>query len=307
MKILITGGAGFIGSSLANHLCKEHEVTVVDSLFLGDQKNLDKKVTFIKEDVRNPNGLENIFSKKFDYVFHLAAISSAPMYLDGKEPDPRVWVDVNIGGFTNVIELCRKTGVKKLVYASTSSIYSGNPLPFSESQKITPKTFYETTLYCREFIADTYMRMHGFPSVGLRYFAVYGYNERHKGVYANLISQFLWDMLENKPPVIYGDGSQTRDFTFISDIVDATILAMKTDMNGVYNVGTGKNYTAGELIKIMNHVIGKDIKPKYITNPLKNYVANTLADITKIKAYGFRPKISLEEGIRLLYKFYTEK
>ncbi len=301
MKILVTGGAGFIGSSLANRFYESgHDVTAVDNLFLGRKENLSGGVKFFEASVTDFKRMNEIFSKGFDYVFHMAAISSAPMYLDGKEPSPARWTDVNITGFVNVLKLALEHGVKKTIYASTSSIYSGNPLPYSEDQKIVPKTMYEVTLYAREFMAEVFRRMHNLSTAGLRFFAVYGYNELHKGKYANLVSQFIWAMKKGESPVIYGDGTQTRDFVFIDDVIQANILAMSTGMEGVFNVGTGKSCTANEMVKIINRLSGTDIQPQYINNPLKNYVDHTLADISKIKKYGFEPKVSLEQGISLL-------
>jgi UDP-glucose 4-epimerase len=304
MNILVTGGAGFIGSNLANTLAaKGHKVVVADNLFLGSVDNLTDKVIFEKVDVTDTTALENLFKTySFDYAFHLAALSSVAMYTDGRAPDPSQWFDVNIGGFVNVAKLCLKHGVKKLVYASTSSLYSGNPLPYHEEQTIRPSTLYETSMYYREIIADTFKKMHGLKAVGLRFFSVYGPNEQHKGVYANLVSQFLWAMKKGEQPVIYGDGSQTRDFTHVSDIVQSFELAVSTDMNGVFNVGTGKSYSINELIDMLNEMLGTSVKPKYIINPLKNYVSHTLADISKIQAFGFRPKVSLENGLTELVK-----
>ncbi|MBI2971134.1 MAG: NAD-dependent epimerase/dehydratase family protein [Candidatus Aenigmarchaeota archaeon] len=302
MRILVTGGAGFIGSSLANSLSERgHEVTVIDNLFLGRKENIAKGVSFFPLSVTDRPKLHELFMKGgFDYVFHLAAISSAPMYVDGKAPDPADWTDVNVTGFTNILNASLASGVKKVIYASTSSVYSGNPLPYTEDQKIEPKTMYEVTLYVRELIADVFRRTHGMKLAGLRYFAVYGFNETHKGSYANLVSQFLWAMKKGQEPFIYGDGTQTRDFLFINDALEANILAMTTPMEGVFNVGTGTSYTLNELVALINETLGTDIQPLYKQNPLKNYVEHTLAGISKIKKFGFTPKVSLEQGIRLL-------
>lgn len=299
MNILVTGGAGFIGSNIANSFASEgHKVVAVDNLFLGTQKNLSDSVIFEKVDVTDASGLSRLFETySFDYVFHLAALSSVAMYTDGRAPDVSQWFEVNTVGFVNVAKLCIKYKVKKLVYASTSSLYSGNPLPYHENQPIRPSTIYESSMYCREPIAESLGKVHGLKSVGFRFFSVYGPNEQHKGVYANLVSQFLWDIKKGVQPVIYGDGSQTRDFTHVSDIVQSFELAISTDMSGVFNVGTGKSYSINELIAMLNRMLGTSIKPKYIINPLKNYVSHTLADVSKIKAFGFKPKVTLEQGL----------
>jgi UDP-glucose 4-epimerase len=258
VKVLVTGGAGFIGSNLANslinevgedktsyrtknsptveanesHLKDESDVrgcTVIalDDLSLGTPSNLSKNVRFVNGSVMNYDLVLEL-TKDCDYIFHQAALSSSPMFVD----DPRQGMDVNIMGFMNVMEAAKRNNVKKVIYASSSSLYNGLPTPYRESDNIRPKTFYESSFYCRETIAQTYRLEYGLESIGLRYFSVYGPNEKHKGRFANNISQFIWDMAENrKSPVIYGDGSQSRDFTFVEDVVQANILAMRKKPN----------------------------------------------------------------------------
>lgn len=302
MNVLITGGAGFIGSNLANTLAAQgHSVTAVDNLFLGRKENLNDRVRFYEMSVMNRDAMTKIFQEKnFDYVFHLAAFSSNPMF----RPSPLEGLNVNIIGFSNIIELCKKFGVKKLIYASTSSIYSGSEPPFLEDMPVKPKIHYEVSFYARELIARAYKQDFGFDSAGLRFFSVYGFNERHKGEFANLISQFIWSMKQNKQPVIYGDGEQTRDFIFISDVVDAIILATESKMSGVFNVGTGRSHSLNTVVDLINKSLCSDIKAEYMDNPLKNYVYNTQADTTKIKKFGYSPKTTLENGIKKLVKHY---
>lgn len=258
MKLLVTGGAGFIGSNLANSLVNEVEedktsyrtnksptvetneshlrdesdvrgctVIALDDLSLGTPSNLSKKVRFANGSVMNYDLVLEL-TKDCDYIFHQAALSSSPMFVD----DPRLGMDVNLMGFMNVMEAAKRNNVKKVIYASSSSLYNGLPTPYRESDNIRPKTFYESSFYCRETIAQTYRLEYGLDSIGLRYFSVYGPNEKHKGRFANNISQFIWDMAEKgKSPVIYGDGSQSRDFTFVEDVVQANILAMRKKPN----------------------------------------------------------------------------
>lgn len=258
MKLLVTGGAGFIGSNLANSLVNEVEedktsyrtnksptvetseshlrdesdvrgctVIALDDLSLGTPSNLSKKVRFANGSVMNYDLVLEL-TKDCDYIFHQAALSSSPMFVD----DPRLGMDVNLMGFMNVMEAAKRNNVKKVIYASSSSLYNGLPTPYRESDNIRPKTFYESSFYCRETIAQTYRLEYGLDSIGLRYFSVYGPNEKHKGRFANNISQIIWDMAEKrKSPVIYGDGSQSRDFTFVEDVVQANILAMRKKPN----------------------------------------------------------------------------
>ena len=302
MSILVTGAAGFIGSSLANELnAKGHDVIALDNLFLGKKENLSEGVEFRKASVMNLAVLRNIFeTSNIDYVFHFAALSSNPMF----RPSPLDGMNVNIIGFSNIAEMCKDFNTKKLVYASTSSLYSGNHPPHKETDSVAPKIHYETTFYARELIAQAYFREFGLKSAGMRYFSVYGYNEMHKGEFANLITQFIWGIRKGRQPVIYGDGEQARDFVFIDDVTQANILAMKTGMEGVFNVGTGKSHSINEIIKIIRGKMDVGIKPKYVRNPLKNYISHTQADISKIRQFGYEPKISVEEGIELLIKHY---
>ncbi|HEV2877369.1 MAG TPA: NAD-dependent epimerase/dehydratase family protein [Nitrososphaeraceae archaeon] len=258
VKVLVTGGAGFIGSNLANSLINEVEedktsyrtnnsptveaneshfkdesdvtgytVIALDDLSLGSPSNLSKNIRFVNGSVMNYDLVLEL-TKDCDYIFHQAALSSSPMFVD----DPRQGMDVNIMGFMNVMEAAKRNNVKKVIYASSSSLYNGLPTPYRESDNIRPKTFYESSFYCRETIAQTYRLEYGLDSIGLRYFSIYGPNEKHKGRFANNISQFIWDMAENrKSPVIYGDGTQSRDFTFVDDVVQANILAMRKKPN----------------------------------------------------------------------------
>ena len=299
-SVLVTGGCGFIGSNLANRLAEGgNRVIALDDLSLGVVSNLDEGIEFVKGSVLDSQLVQDLVSR-VDFIFHQAAKSSSPMFRD----DPRQGINVNIMGFMNVMEAVRKANNNciKVVYASSSSIYNGLPSPFNENQTITPKTFYESSFYGREMMARSYWLEYGIKSVGLRYFSVYGKNEKHKMNFANNISQFLWDMKMNVSPVIYGNGLQTRDFTNVSDVVNANILASIGHIDfGVYNVGTGKSHSFNDVIAILNKELGKNIKPRYIENPIKNYVGETLADITFAKRdLGFVAEVSVEEGIKNL-------
>jgi len=304
MKILVTGGAGFIGSNLAEKLAEDHEVTVLDDLYLGSKKNINGAgVEFVEGSVMNEELVSKV-CKNCDYIFHNAAMSSSPMFKE----QSKLGMEVNVMGFMNVMKAAKDNGTKKVVYASTSSLYSGNPLPYSEIQPVTAKTFYEASFRTREIVAQTYYFENDVSSIGLRYFSVYGPKEAHKGQYANNISQFLWDMMKGKPPVIYGDGSQRRDFTFVNDVVSANILAMRSKINfGVFNVGTGIGTSFRDLIALINKLMGTSIEPTYVENPIRNYVQDTIADLSLVtKSLGYRPQWTLEKGIRFLIDYYNK-
>lgn len=303
MKLLVTGGAGFIGSNIANNLSREKHTAVValDDLSLGRPINLSQSVKFVTGSVMDYE-LTLEISKGCDYIFHSAAKSSSPMFKN----DPREGVDINALGFMNVMESAKRNQVKKVIFASSSSIYNDLPIPFKESQTITPKTFYEASFYCREILAKSYYLENGLNSIGLRYFSVYGPNEKHKGKFANNISQFLWTMTNGDSPIIYGDGTQTRDFTFVDDVVQANILALQSEGRefGIYNIGTGIETSFSRIVEIINQHLGTDIRGVYVDNPIKNYVQKTKADISLAKSeLGYDAKWrSVEDGIAALIK-----
>jgi len=308
MKVLVTGGAGFIGTNLVNKLIRDgHEVVVLDDMFLGRPDNLSdlpkRKLKLIRASVTDYATVLNA-SKGCDAIFHLAARSSAPIC----EDDPRDATNVNVGGFVNVLQAAKFHGIKKVIYASTSSLYNGMAPPHREDMQVTPKTVYEATMYAREIYARMYYESYGIEAVGMRFFSVYGPYEKHKQQYANVITQFLWAVMNGEQPVIYGDGTQTRDFIFVDDVVDAMIKAMYADDVGgeVFNVGTGTSHTFNDVIELISKVTGLDVKPKYIPNPIRRYVYHTRADIRKAKKYlGFRARTTLHNGIKMLYSFYS--
>lgn len=300
MKIIVTGGCGFIGSNLVERLVKDgYSVVVFDNLHTGNLENIKGlDVEFFNE----PYGKITDLVPEADVVFHLGIPSSSPMYKE----NPRL-----VGGAINdaieIFEYAKKTGCK-VVYASSSSIYNGNKIPYREDMPIYVTDFYTECRYAIERLAKLYNILYGVKSVGLRFFSIYGPKERYKGKYANIVSQFLWAMQRDEPPIIFGDGTQTRDFTHVYDVVDALILAWKKDFEcEIFNVGTGVAYSFNEVVELINKILGKNIKPIYKPNPIKNYVYHTLADTTKAeKMLGFKAKISLEEGLASLAKELSE-
>ncbi|CAD6493749.1 MAG: ADP-L-glycero-D-manno-heptose-6-epimerase [Candidatus Argoarchaeum ethanivorans] len=292
MNVLVTGGAGFIGSNLVYELSKKHDVTVLDNFHTGIADNLKDKITVVNDSSRNIGDRFSNADIDIDAIFHLGIPSSSPMYKENP-----MLVGSAINDAMNVFEFAKKTGAK-VVFASSSSLYNGLPTPNKEDMDVMVADYYTEARFGIERVAELYHKLYGISVVGLRFFSVYGPNERAKGIYANIISQFLWEMQDGKIPVIYGDGKQTRDFVFVSDVVRACILAMETDVSGIFNVGTGVSHSFNDVVNLLNNALGTDIKPQYIENPVKNYVAHTLADLTKVKtAIGFRSKYSLEEGI----------
>ncbi len=207
-------------------------------------------------------------------------------------------VSTNVIGFVNLLEACRENRVKKIIFASSSSIYGNNPIPLREDQKVSPPNFYASTKLAMEHLAENFSLNYDLPWVGFRYMSVYGPHEKAKGKFANLVSQFLWKVREGKSPEIYGDGEQKRDFTYVRDVVKANLLAMEKG-GGVFNLGSGDNYSLNELVSVLNNLLDKAVKPKYVENPIKGYIYDQLADLTKVKKeLGYEPEYSLEDGIK---------
>lgn len=298
-KILVTGGAGFIGSNFCNLSKNKYEVIALDNLFLGDKRNLTPGIPFILGDACKVKDLNKV--GPVDYVVHLAGTSSAPMFMD----DGLIKGYINsIESFLTVLEWARKNGTKKVIYASTSSLYGNNPLPLTEDQHVTPLNHYAVTKQVYEHAAACYNKIHpDMDIIGFRFMSVYGPNEEAKGMYANLVSQFCWDMARGLSPVIYGDGSQTRDFTNVRDVVQGITLAIESEKKlgaDVFNIGTGRATTLNEIVDALKKAFDNGVDATYIENPVKEgYVQGQWADITKItEVLGYEPTVKLEEGIK---------
>ena len=295
-KFLVTGGAGFIGSNLVKGLVKDgYRITVVDNLTtgsLGNLKTVKNKIRFIKAssgDVLSIRGLRDL-----DGIFHLGIPSSTPFYKENRKLTGEA-----ISDFISILEFAKRENCK-IVFASSSSVYNGNKIPYREDMPVLIKDFYAEARYAMERIGRLYNDFFGVKCAGLRFFSVYGEGEESKKNVANLVSQFLWLMKKNKKPVIYGSGSQERDFICVGDAVRGLKMAMASDIEyGTFNLGTGKSCNLNELIKILNKILNKNIRPIYIKNPVKNYMDKQMADTAKArKILGFKAKISLEQGIR---------
>ena len=300
-RILVTGGAGFIGSNLANRLVSDNDVIAVDDCYLGDPNNLTEDVEFVETSV-----LDNDYPADVDVVFHLAALSSRNMH----ENDPQRGCRVNVEGFVNTVERARKAGCETVIYATTSSIYGSRTEPSPESMDVEAHTAYEASKLARERYAEYYANHHDMNMVGLRFFSVYqgfGGNEEHKGKYANTVAQFADAIANGEAPELFGDGSQTRDFTHVDDVVRACELAADHELTGVYNVGTEEAYSFNEMVAMINDALGTDIDPEYIECPFDGYVHDTMADASKFRAAtGWEPEIDFEEGVERVCEPYLE-
>ncbi|WP_227357614.1 NAD-dependent epimerase/dehydratase family protein [Haladaptatus salinisoli] len=300
-RALVTGGAGFIGSNLANHLAEKNEVIAIDDGYLGTPENLDETVEFHEQSV-----LEDDLPTDVDVVFHLAALSSYKMH----EENPTKGARVNVEGFVNTVEQARNDDCDTIVYASTSSIYGSRTEPSPEYMDVKARTGYEASKLSRERYGEYFANHYDMNVAGMRFFSVYqGYGgaEEHKGEFANIIAQFADEIANGKSPEIYGDGSQTRDFTHVSDIVRGLELAAENELTGIYNLGTGTSYDFDTVVEYINRELGTNVEPTYVENPISEdvYVHDTKADVTKFKnATGWKPKINFKDGVRQVCEQY---
>ena len=298
-RVLVTGGAGFIGSTLANRLADDNDVIAVDDTYLGTPENLADDVEFVEASV-----VDDDYPADVDVLFHLAALSSRNMH----EEDPQRGCRVNVEGFVNAVERARREGCETVVYASTSSIYGSRTEPSPERMDVAAHTAYEASKLARERYAEYYANHHDMAMAGLRFFSVYqgfGGNEEHKGKYANTVAQFADAIANGDAPELFGDGTQTRDFTHVRDVARACELAADHELTGVYNVGTGDAYSFNRMVELINDALGTDVDPVYIECPFDGYVHDTLADATKFReATGWEPEIGFEEGVELVCEPY---
>ncbi len=293
-KVLITGAAGFVGRHLVR-TCLAHGWDVIG---IDVRTGAEDGSEIVRADLLDRPALARLL-RDVDDVFHEGAVSSSPMF----EPDPSHGVEVNVMGGLYLLQASAEAGVKRFVYASTSSLYGSLPVPWREDMAIpAPPNAYAASKLAFEYLAKVYTLRGELDTVGLRYFSIYGPGEVVKGSYANMISQFLWAMKKGDRPVIYGDGEQTRDFTFVDDVVRANLLALETKSVGeIFNVGTGRETSVNQTVQTLSELLGGSVKPRYVPNPIKNYVHRTRADISKAEKFlGFKATISFDEGVRRL-------
>jgi len=301
LSTLVTGGAGFIGSNLVEELLAAGEdVVVLDNMHTGSPENLkglEGNQRLIQGSCNDLPGMD----LHPERIYHLGIPSSSPMY----KKNPYL-VGEALNGFTAVFELAKKSG-SRVVYASSSSLYNGLLPPHREDMTIRVADYYTEARLAMERMAELYNQLYNVDSVGMRFFSVYGPKETAKKQYANMVTQFLWEMQDAKTPIIFGDGLQTRDFTYVKDVTRALQLAMQSDYHGILNVGTGKAYTFNQTIDILNKAMGLDVKAQHVPNPIKNYVLHTLSDTTKSeKVLGFKARFNLMDGVKELLKSYAK-
>ena len=297
-KAVVTGGAGFIGSHLTGELAgRDFSVTVIDDLSSGKIDNIEpllssNKITFIQESITNLPVLNKSLAEA-DFVFHLAALGSVPQSVE----QPETYHEVNINGIFNVLLAARKNKVKKVVYTSSAAVYGNDPeLPKREDMLPCTISPYAVTKLTGEYYCNAFHAAYGLPTVCLRFFNVFGPRQDPNSQYAAVIPNFIKRIREGNPPIIYGDGEQTRDFTYVSDVVKAMILVAENDATGIYNISRGETITISVLADTVIRTFNADVHPEY-REPRPGDIVHSYADITKAKSIGFHPKYTLEEGL----------
>ncbi len=305
MKVIVTGGCGFIGSNLAEELIKEHYVVVIDDLSTGKIENIqnlqnNENFEFVKGSITDLNLLKQIFEGA-DCIFHQAAIPSVQRSVE----NPIATNEANIKGTLNVLIAARDCGVKKVVYASSSSVYGDTPeLLKREDMKPNPLSPYAVSKLTGEYYCKVFSEIYGIKTVCLRYFNVYGPKQDPTSEYAAVIPRFINRVLNNQPPVIYGDGDQTRDFTFVGDVIKANILAMEKNVEGVFNIACGRKISINELANKIMEIMGVKLNPVY-DNPRPGDVRHSLADISLARQkLGYVPEYNLEKGLEVTMRWF---
>jgi len=306
MRILVTGGAGFIGSHLTERLIElGHEVTVLDDLSTGREENLAHlhgRFRFVKGSITDL-GLLRELMPGIEVVFHQAALGSVPRSVE----DPMTTHEVNITGAFNVLLAAKEAGVERVVYAASSSAYGDTPtLPKVETMLPQPLSPYAVSKLVGEYYCQVFTRVYGLPTVSLRYFNVFGPRQNPHSQYAAVIPKFVTAALKGEPLTVYGDGEQSRDFTYIENVVQANLLAMQSEaaVGKVYNVACGGRYTLNELIRQLRKVMDKHLEVQYLP-PRAGDVRHSMASIEAAQHdLGYRVLVDFEEGLRRTVEWY---
>jgi UDP-glucose 4-epimerase len=306
-NVVITGGAGFIGSNLTRALAADNDLTVIDDLSTGNLENIkdlvdNQIIMFVEGSITDLDLLNKTF-KNVDYVFHEAAIPSVPRSI--KDPIKSNYTNVN--GTLNVLVAARDSGVEKVVYASSSSVYGDTlVLPKKEDMTPSPLSPYAVSKLVGEYYCRVFTETYGLPTVSLRYFNVYGPWQDPSSEYAAVIPNFISRVLNCKSPIVFGDGKQTRDFTFVKDVVNANTFAMNCKTCGVFNIASGKRISINELAQLVIKMTSKDIDVVY-DDSRPGDIMHSLADISKAKEkFGYEPRFDLTKGLEETLKWFRK-
>jgi len=308
MKYLVTGGSGFIGSNIAHELVKRGEdVRVIDNFSTGNKVNIaeiENRIELIDGDIRDFWTVQEAVAG-VDYVLHQAALPSVPRSIS----NPLTSNSVNIDGTLNLLEASKSAGVKRFVMASSSSVYGDTPaLPKREDMPTDPLSPYAITKLANEKYCKVFYELYGLETVCLRYFNIFGPRQDPKSEYAAVIPRFITALLNGRQPVVYGDGEQSRDFTFVSNAVDANLLATTAAIKPgrYYNIACGAQYTLNDLLDMLREIIGTDIEAKY-TPPHPGDIKHSFADISLArKELGFDPKVDFKAGLKKTVEWFAK-
>lgn len=301
-NILVTGGAGFVGSHIVDRLSPENNVTVLDNLSTGLLSNLEKsqdRITLIKGDILDKELVSDVVSR-VEYIFHLAANVGNIKSIE----DPYLDMDVNIRGILNMLEACRNSNIKRFVYSSSGAIFGeAKYLPIDEDHPLNPESPYGVSKLTAEKYCFAFYKVHGIPTTSVRYFNIYG-PRQGSSEYANVISIFTSRIREGKPITVFGDGKQTRDFVFVQDVVTANILAatQPAATGEIFNIGTGVANSILELIQVLNEISNRENTVIYAESRAGE-VKHSRANIDKARrVMGYNPKTSFKEGLSLMWQ-----
>ena len=308
-RVLVTGGAGFIGSHIVDKLLSlEAEVVVLDNLETGKIENIShnlSKIKFLQKDLRDDQALETAL-ERVEFISHQAALRSVPRSV----VDPLKYNEVNVGGTLKLFLKAKEKGIKRIVYASSSSVY-GERSDFPEKEEDFPQPIspYAVTKLFGEYYAYLFTKLYNLEVVSLRYFNVFGPRQSLESQYAVVVPKFITSILKGEVVPIYGDGQQERDFTYIDNVVEANILALvKEGIKGeVFNIGAGKPYSVNYLFNSLKKIIGKGAEYVYLP-PRAGDVRKTHADISKAsKLLGWEPKVDFQEGLKRTVDWFEKK
>jgi UDP-glucose 4-epimerase len=309
MRYLVTGGAGFIGSNTVDELLRQgHSVAVLDDLSSGNEQNLAAargRIDFFQGSINDPDIVQRA-SRGADYVLHMAARASVPRSVK----DPAETNRINVDGTLAVLLAAREAGVRRVVFSGSSSVYGDKPtLPKREDMPPEPISPYGVSKLVGELYGQVFHRVYGLEFVSLRYFNVFGPRQDPSSMYSGVLSLFITAVQNGTSPTVYGDGEQSRDFTFIENVVQANLLACEVPgiAGMVFNAGTGRRYTLNETLRLLEKFAGRPARAKY-AEPREGDIRDSQADISLAREkLGYQPRVGFEEGLRRTWEWYCSQ
>lgn len=303
-KVAVTGGLGFIGSHIVERLCTDNQVIVVDNESTGKIENIEhldlENIDVVMGDITEIK-LEEVF-EGCDFILHQAALPSVPRSIK----DPLSSNKANITGTLKVLIAARDCGVLKVVFASSSSVYGDTPtLPKVETMPLNPRSPYAVTKATGELYCQNFTEIYGLPTVCLRYFNVFGPRQDPNSQYSAVIPKFITSIIHDKPPVIFGEGKQSRDFTYVTNVVEANLLSAESKETGVFNVACGRRIVLNDLVMMLGVMLGKEVEPLH-ADPRPGDIKHSLADISKAESFGYRPKSNFLDELEETVLFFKE-